>query len=288
MRQALTRPSPIKKERRKRALSRTFILLFILGILFVGFGLLSHVPGLVIGNVEVFGTKVIDSSSVSASVSEFLSVNQALLYARGNIFLFSKSDVATLVKREFPRVYEVPVVERYGRTLSISIEERDAAYLWCGMEPPAYVDRFLPKDCFFLDQSGFVFDQAPFFTDGVYTVFYGGLVEGEPIGQTLPTRNSMEDIRAFAEALREEGIPIHSVVLSNDGQHAMLLDAVSDTGDFARIIFNEDESLIDTLDKLYTALHEEAFINEYADMKTRLEYIDTRFRNRVFYKFKPI
>lgn len=288
MREALTRQSPVKKERQKKAFSKFLIVLIILIALFVGLGLLSHLKSLVINEVEVTGTKIIDKESVKAGVLEFLSGNQALLYARGNIFIFSKDNIVKLIKDEFPRVYEVPMIEREGQKLSISIEERDAAYLWCGAVAPAYVERFLPKDCFFLDQKGFIFDEAPFFTDGVYRVFYGGLSEGETIGQTLNIRNSMEDMKAFAEALEEDGFRTHSIIIGGDGQHSMLLDAKSDTGDFGKILFNEDESLNDTLDKLHTAFKEEAFRSEYDLKKSYLEYIDTRFRNRVFYKFKEI
>lgn len=288
MREVLVRQSPVKKERRKNAFSKVFIILAILVVLFIGLGLLSHLDSVVINDVEVSGVHVLDKESVRDRVLGFLSGNQAFVYARGNIFLFSKTDIATFIKSEFPRVYEVRLIEREGRTLSLDIEERDAAYLWCGAVAPVYTDRFRDRDCYFIDQKGFIFDRAPFFTDGVYIVFYGGLAEGDPIGQTINIRNSMEDLKRFARALEEDRFAVHSIIVGNDGQHAMLLDIPSDTGDFAKILFNEDEMLNVTLNKLHTALNEPAFVEEFAVNRTRLEYVDTRFRNRVFYKFKAI
>jgi len=286
MKSAFSRVSPVKKEKSKKKLRGFFWFILILVVLYIGLGLLSHLKSLVIDDIKVVGAEVLDKDELREKVLDYLSGNSALLYAKGNIFLFSKNKLEDFVYKEFPRVYQVLDIERQKQTLLIEIEERTSAYLWCGRNAPVYQDRFSDKDCYFIDQKGFIFDKAPFFTDGVYLSFYGGVSDKDPIGQTLQTKNSMEAIKDFVTAIEDAGIKTHSLVLNEDGQHFILLDIITNTGDFSKIIFNEDEKISDISAKTAVALEGEDFLSDFELSKEYLEYIDTRFKNRVFYKFQ--
>ena len=289
MRQAQSFPTPLKKVRRNKALSRFLWAVVILIILFIGLGLLSHIPRLRLTEIRVTGTKVINDEEVSKSVLSYLDHNVALFYARGNVFIYSKKDVAQFIEQEFPRVYEVRTITRTKQALEIDIEEREAKFTWCGNIPPAYEKRFEKRECYFMDQTGFIFDTSPFFTEGVYLAFYGGVQDSlDPIGQTIATRNRTIDFGDAAKAFEERGLPAHSVVIKPDGQNEFLLDIFSVTGDFAKILFNEDSEVADIIKKIQFAVVEEAFTEQFHDSSAQLEYIDTRFNNRVFYKFKEI
>lgn len=287
MREVLSRPTPLKREKRKRAFTRFIWAIFILAALYVGAGLLSHLPRVSINQVETIGLKALDSHEVSESILSYLGGNTALVYSRGNIFIYSKNNVMDFVLSKYPRIYRVNMIERNGQKLILDIEERQAAYVWCGNEAPAYGDRFIKKDCYFVDQKGFVFDNSPYFTDGVYMAIYGGLDSEVPIiGQTINLTNSIEDIKAIARRLDDTVTPIHSLILRGDGQHEFLLDIWSTTGNFAKILWNEDITLEETFQKINAAIGEETFQTEFEKKVGTLEYIDTRFKNRVFYKFK--
>lgn len=289
MRQNLSSPTPLKSERRNRASRRFLGALVVLVALYVGLGLLSHIPKMTFSGVTVTGTKVIDGDDVSQKTLEYLKGNVALVYARGNVFIYSQKKLTEFIKREFPRVYEVQNINRDGRTLNISLEERQAAFTWCGHEAPIYEMRFEKRECYFLDQTGFIFDASPFFTPGVYLAFYGGINPELPlVGQTINTTNSIIDFGELATSLEKQNLPVHSVVIHADGQNEFLLDTFTATGNFARILFNEDVSLGEILTKINSSVNEESFMDEFKDNGEYLEYIDTRFDNRVFYKFKQI
>jgi hypothetical protein len=261
----------------------------VLIVLFIGVGLLSHLPKMLINSVSVSGTKVLDETDVGKQTLAYLDGNTALFYARGNIFIYSKSDLVQFIEATFPRVYKVIDIARDGRKLAINLEERKAAFTWCGTEAPVYESRFEKRDCFFLDQTGFIFDASPYFTPGVYLTFYGGINSDAPvIGQTLTVRNSIVEFGELATSLAHEHLPVHSVVIHSDGQNELLLDIFTSTADYARILFNEDHGLDDISSKISSAVNEESFINAFTDNGAQLEYIDTRFDNRVFYKFKEI
>lgn len=287
MREVLNRPTPLKKQKRIKALRKFAWVIVIVVVLYFLLGLLSHLPRLNINEVETRGIKALDGHEVSQSILNYLKGNTALVYSRGNIFLYSKKEVVVFIQEKYPRVYRVNDVQRDGQKLEVDIEERQAAYVWCGHEAPEYVNRFIAKNCYFVDQKGFIFDVSPYFTDGVYLAMYGGLeTDFEIIGQTIELQNSVEDIRAIVDRLKDSVTPIHSMVLKKDGQHEFLIDRLTSTGQFAKIIFNEDVTLGETLSKISTTLEEKVFTEEFAKNPETLEYIDTRFKNRVLYKFK--
>lgn len=289
MRPSHSSPTPLKKVRRNMALSRLVWTIVVIVVLFVGLGLLSHISGLMIRDVKVSGTKVLSGEEVSENVQEYLEGNVALFYARGNIFLYSKNKLENFILSEFPRVYRVVEITRNGRELDIVLEERQAAFTWCGFEAPVYASRFEKRDCYFLDQTGFIFDQSPFFTQGVYLTFYGGVKSDvEIIGQTLATKHSVMDFEHLRDALEKFELSIHSTSIKSDGQNEFLLDVFTTTGDYAKILFNEDVGMKDIESKITSAVAEESFLEQFSDNGSELLYIDTRFSNRVFYKFKEI
>lgn len=286
MRQVLARPSPFKKEKSIKKI-KIFIFIFVfLTILFVGLGFLSHLPKIVLNNIETIGLKVINAEELEDKTLNYLSYNTALLYSKGNIFLYSEKGITEFIKKEFPRVYSVDDINREKQTLYISLEERQSAYLWCGFDEPSYDKQYLEKDCYFIDQTGFIFDKAPFFTNGVYFTFYGGVNEdSSPVGQTVVLQNSMLDLMKVVNLLKEKDIKVHSVVLKKDGQNFFLIDNKTSFGGFSKIFFNEDESIDILLEKINISLSEESFVSDFKLKSADLEYIDTRFKNRVFYKF---
>jgi hypothetical protein len=286
MREVLNRPTPLKKQKRRKALVNLSWVVLVLISIYFGIGALSHLPRININEVEARGLKALDSHEVSLEMLRYLEGNTALVYSRSNKFIYSKKDLTEFVLEKFPRIYRVNSIERGGQSLNVDIEERQAAYAWCGHEGPAYAERFTRKDCYFVDQKGFVFDTSPYFTDGVYMAVYGGLDKSiDVIGQTIGLGNSIEGVKNIADKLQETETPIHSLVMRADGQHEFLLDIRSSYGDFSRIIWNEDVTLEETFDKIMATLSEEEFIAEFDERSEDLLYIDTRFKNRVFYKF---
>lgn len=287
MREVLTRQSPLKKVKRKRFASRFFGFILVLLLLFIGLGFVSRINRLVINEVEVNGTESLDASDIGRQILGSLSGKKLLFYSKANKFLFSKSELEAFIMETFPRVYRVSIVNRVKQKLLIEIEERHGAYTWCGRDAPTYVERFKRNDCYFLDQEGYVFDNALDFSEGVYLSIYGGMPEGDAvIGETINLENNIVDVVQMLRILEDNNLPVHSLVLGADRQHQFLLDTASKTGDYAKILWNEDVPLADTLQKLGSALSEENFRTEWEAKKEYLLYVDTRFNNRVFYKFQ--
>lgn len=285
MRTRVVRPSQITLKRRKKASRKFLFFVFSLIVLYFGIGLLSHLPNLVINEVEIRNTKILNKDETAAKVLAFLDGNKALVYSRGSIFLFSKKDVSANLVENFPRIYEVRNIERSGQKLLIDIEERAPAYLWCGKTAPAYPDRFKKENCYFADQTGFIFDKSPYFTKGVYLTFYGGVESENPVGANISVKSDFRDFKNLAEKMEKVGFPITSVVLLENSQGELLSKFPSGTGDYQKVLFDENLGLADILRKVGIAFSEEDFQKDFSQKPDKLLYIDTRFKDKVFYKF---
>lgn len=286
MKSGFARVSPVKRHHRRRAWSYVLAAAGVLMIIFIGLGLLSHVRGMMITSVSVKGAQILNNDEVSHEVLAHLSGNYALLYARGNKFLFSKKEAAAFIMNTFPRVYRVDDIELVDKNVTVAVTEREGVAVWCGETAPAYGTEYAERSCYFIDQTGFVFDRAPFFTNGVYLTFYGGLSDGDPIGQTLMLAEGVEAAYGFAAVMKSLRLPVHSILLSSDGQHAALLDMPTTTGTFAKILWNEEIKFVDIENKIAAAVAEETLAKSLAEQRGELLYIDARFKNRVFYKFQ--
>ena len=255
-------------------------------VLFFALGFMSSISKLSINEVEITGNESLDPTELAKSILQSLHGKKLLVYSKANIFLFSKTELDGYIMSTYPRVYRVSSIDRVKNKLFVEIEERHGAYTWCGFEAPSYEDRFNRGECYFLDQEGFAFDTAPDFSEGVYLSIYGGLpADGRIIGETINLQNNITDVAKMLKVLEANDLAVHSLVLGADGQHAFILDTVSLTGDYAKILWNEDAPLTDTLSKLASALSESNFKKQWLSEKEKLLYVDTRFNNRVFYKF---
>lgn len=139
------------------------------------------------------------------------------------------------------------------------------------------------EECYFIDNSGFIFAEAPHFTERVYFRYYtnkplsAGNVSSSFVGKNALDKEDFERVERFLDTL--SNLQMEPVEFSHIGG--------SDYG----VVLNSDVMLKITLDKdlveminhLRSALQSQVFDGE----KTfeNLKYLDLRFDNKIFYKF---
>lgn len=284
MRDRIKRSSDVLKDRRKRFFVKTLWVFLVFIILVIGLGFVSHIEGLLVKDVKVSGNEVLEESELKEETLEILSENILFIFARDNKFLLNKSYISKKLKDAFPRILDISI-ERSGDIILLDIVERERAYLWCGEGAPIYADRFSERDCYFLDTSGFIFDIAPKFSTGVYFTFYNKLNGDDPLSQYILDFDFMKDIFSLVKALDEKNLPVHSLVVKEGGQYELLFDINTITGDYAKLLFASDQNLSDVYNKINSVVDEDPLKTDLVEKRSRLEYIDTRFKNRIFYRF---
>ena len=168
--------------------------------------------------------------------------------------------------------------------LNINIKERFGSYLYCGSVVPE-VSSQIGENCYFVNNDGYIFDKAPYFSGDVYFKFYLSIKdESKPSGQNMIEVDRFHELIRFIDELNSLDFKPVMLVIKEDGSHSLYLknDPLATS---PVILFRQDNDLENILGNLLTAMKKEEFANEIKSRYKDLLYIDLRFKNKVLYKF---
>jgi len=163
------------KERQKNKLKKIVILSFVCLVFLVGgVSWIFHNEKILIDNVQIEGAQ---SDSLSENIKilaeENLSGNRWWIFPKKNTFIFSKKKLTVEILEKYKQVKNI-VVKRVGfKMINISLSEREPVALWCDGENPLFGESINVGNCYFVDNEGYIYSDAPFFQDHVYFELYG-------------------------------------------------------------------------------------------------------------------
>ena len=261
--------------------SRFLIVLVLAFLFFIAGGGVSHKNKWEIIHVNVVGASAVSSDEIREIALEKILGNYFLVYARNNSHLFPVGEINQALLSTFPRIASVSAERTDEHTITINISERKPYALWCG-------EKHIAKDCWFIDETGFVFDKAPVFSKGVYIEVYGKLVEknpGEALRASLPF-DRFATANTFAKLLGDNiGKPYVISLMPEEELEATLLTSPKYQFLAGTIFRFKDESSPEVLIKNLLSAIPVQFPNNIA-LKKKLLYIDMRFGNKVIFGFE--
>ncbi|MES3032215.1 MAG: hypothetical protein V4699_03165 [Patescibacteria group bacterium] len=275
----------LKKHRRKVFWGKIALAIFALLAIFSGLAFLSRVPSVNIHVVEIIGNKVLDGEVLKAVVEKEIAGNYLWFFPKTNILIYPKNKIARELQDEFPRIKNIDFSINDKQSLEVSLTERVALYTWCGVTPPDINGTNEPQ-CSFLDDSGYIFDEAPYFSGEVYFKFYGSLNSGgdSPL-KTYFYPVNFTKFTLFKKILESMGLVPVSLYADDAGDaHIFLARKTMLTG--PEIMFKTDADLETVAENLQAALSTEPLLSNFKNKYSSLLYIDLRFGNKVYYKFK--
>ena len=263
------RHSPLRARRRRTRVLIGLGLLTLAALAAYGVSSASYLPQFSIHNVVVVGTKEIRAELVEAYAEAALFDGTYALLSSSNIFLYKHEKIVQAVQDHLPRVRSVNVSRGslLAQAVVVSIEERASFARWCGKDT-----------CFLMDESGFIFalQATSSISEVVRYTFTGALPKtGDAIGQTLVG----EKFGEFVALLKQ----------LEDADFAPLEISVESTQDFSVSLargFVLHASFNNDLEKVARDLELVLGSNALRGKESQLEYVDLRFGNRVYYKFK--
>lgn len=288
--------------------SRVLIILVLLFIFFIALGGVSHKYIWRIEHINISGASVVSEDVARSLVRQKLEGSYFFVYARDNIRLFPKREIEQMLYETFPRIASVSARRTDNHTIVIEMKERKPYALWCGLLATAYrsneavgrpayaqsASRWQAgeepssKDCWFIDESGFVFDRAPVFSKGVYMEVYGKIIEknlGESLRGSIPY-DRFATANAFAKLLNEQVGKPYSIFLKQEGELEITLLTSAKYPFLAEVSLRfKDESTSEILMKNLLSAIPVQFPNNIASKK-KLLYIDMRFGNKVIFGFE--
>lgn len=258
--------SPLRKMRRRARRGKAILVLLGFLLLFAFAAAFSHYRGVRIETVYVAGNNVTPTEDILFLVRKRIAGNYAFLFARDNIALFPRSSIEEGLLQEVPRIRGVDIRRESFTSIKVTVEERTPVSLWC---------RENDNECYFLDEKGFVFSLAPQFTSGIYERFYGSL------SSSTPLRSSFLDEGSFGKALFLLGqmeklgiVPVTIRYAEGD------LDVRDESG--VSILFAKSDDYSTIFSNLEAAYQSERIAGKWE----KLLYIDLRFGNKVYFKFR--
>jgi cell division septal protein FtsQ len=264
------RRSPLRTRRRHKRLLIVAACALAAIALTWGVRELLYLPRLSIQSIQVRGAERIAPEIVASYANSLLNDGRFHFFSRRNILLYPKSAIARAVPINYPRIAAAEVARdsALGTTLVITIKERQAYARWC-----AEAER-----CYFIDDRGFVFaeasDQETVATSYVFT---GGLAGDtlQPIGSTFAPGH-VPGLATMLRNLGEADYRPTGASVENDQDFFVYLTQ----GFFIKASYGQDAAqLVRNLDLILAS-------DTLRGKEDRLEYIDLRFGNRVYYKMK--
>lgn len=253
------------KFRRKKLIKR-FLKFFSIPLLFLGFVVgLNYVPYLRLKNIEFSGIDILEKEKILAVLKNDFSGNTHWFFPKNSVFLTDEKKIAAKIADSFPEMDKIRVEKKYfSSNLLIAISKRFIFGLYCKKD-----------ECFFLDKSGVIFAPAP-------------SMEGNAVLKFIDEREEDGEIELGAKPNIEnfDNIFDFSVQIS-ENQDFRITKLVIKSKDEIEIFTTQNWRLIidNAIEPLKTKQNFEIALQNIKKKET-LDYIDLRFGNKIYYKFK--
>lgn len=281
--------SPRLRQKRQKALKQKIVLSGLAVLAFIALlSFVSHYKYLTIDTVVIEGNRVLTPDDVRGVVETELSGRYLLLFSKSNIVIYPKKRIKEALLKTYKRIKGVRVALENLKSLQsikVSITEREGKYLWCGDTLPENDE---VASCYYVDDSSFLFAEAPYFSGNVFFRFYSSVSRDgtdKIIGNFLLPPEEFERLIFFKDFLRSMDIETQALVVK-EGENYELLIASGPITEAPLIIFNKKDDFERILNNLGSALETEPFATDFREKLSSLLYIDLRFGNKVIYKFE--
>lgn len=291
----------LKKHRRRVFLNKILLSLAALVVIFLSLSYLSHLKQLNIREIEIIGNKMLDTEAIREVVARQIAGEYIWLFPKTNIFFYPENNIKNELQDKFKRLNNISLAIKNNKTIEVSLSERTALYTWCGVvpelavKPPSELGGLTAEyqPCYFLDEDGYVFDEAPYFSGNIYFKFYGPLDEQQisssaqsPLGAYF-LRQNFKQLNSFKDILTGLDLKPVALYITNDRDVEIFLlkktSSISTTE--PKIIFKLDADFQNVAENLQAALNTEPLKSKFKNKYSSLSYIDLRFGNKVYDKF---
>ncbi len=264
----------LKRSRRKIFLGKILLSIISIFLVLTCLAYISRISSLNISEIEIIGNKMVDTEKIKAVAQQEIAGNYLWFFPKTNILIYPKNNIKNELSEKFKRLKEIRLAIKDKKILEIGVVERTALYIWCGSFPPENENSEKPK-CSFWDETGYAFDDAPYFSGEVYFKFYGASFPKENFDKLITLKNKLETMGLKPSALYKiENGDIKIFLVSRNASSE------------PEIIFKADSDYQKLAENLELALSTEPLKSNFKNKYSSLEYIDLRFGNKVYFKFR--
>jgi hypothetical protein len=270
MRPPLTEKYQFQFKRRKRARHRRLLMLSVAAFLVIVVGAFYYFTSgrFQVRDVIVRGLKDTSEDDARQVISFWLSEKSWYVLPHKVLWLASVGDISARLKTSLPTVKDIYVTKKYPDELTFDFKEYDGWGVLCHGDP---------EQCFWIDRSGVAFSPASEFSGIIIPKIRDMRERDFRLGEKQLSPNLMRLITYYNEKAPDNDY-LQSLQFTIDKKDATL--KVATRGGW-NILLLETSDPEKSYNNLKTTLE-----GEVKDKASKLEYVDLRFGNRIFYKFK--
>ncbi|MHB1330374.1 MAG: cell division protein FtsQ/DivIB [Minisyncoccota bacterium] len=258
-----------KKEKKRKFFLVLYSILFVLFIISPFYALRQD--GLLISSVDVRGNEVTGDIEIKNIVTKNFKGKFLWLIPKSSSLLYPNEKIEKEIMGVIPRIASVSLSLDSANVLGVEIVERKPDSLYC-KDVSLYRES---KGCYFIDKTGLIYSEAPEFAGGVYFVYVSDPEIEDPIRKQFLTQTEMESLKNFVSSLKNFSLEPKYIVKKID-EYILVLT----TGTEVR--WNAGQNLENLSADLGSFIRESEISNTELG---KLEYLDLRFENKIFYKF---
>lgn len=235
---------------------------------------------------RLMGLRATPQDAVLASLRSEFAGMRFMVIPRDSYFIVSSESLEAYLKRAFPRIASVAVAKKIGEPLDLSFTERTLWGILCAREKgdadledsdADTVSREQQKEsCFYIDRAGYAFEDVSSFAGSLFPVLF--VDHAGALGEQLVTPDETAFFEEASSFLRASaGLSLFSAEFSRKNP------------DDVRLRLKEGWHLIVPREKNpaeWVAILKTLLAGEVRDKQKNLLYVDLRFGNKVFYKFR--
>lgn len=264
--------SRLRLRKRRMRIRLTLVFCCAAALLFVLTVGIAHIPILRVQGIVISGVETMSTSTVEKFVAERLKGYYGYLFPKNNIFLYPREAIVQDLARTYSLFLSIDVFADDFQTVAVHAVERKPSALWCTANNSGRVP------CYFMDENGIVYAEAPSFSETVYVSYYGPAVEAGAPKQYL-TRIEFQELSALVDAF--------TLQLKDQKIVSVLVDAERDVhvlfASGFKVLFGLTDASGDVFERFSVAFEHKPL----ADYTLGdVEYLDLRFGDKLYYKLK--
>jgi len=270
----------LRGRRRKAVIGKAVIVFCVVIVLWALVFWLSGLSQVTVKSVEVEGNASMSSSAIASTTVGFLSGRYYFTVAKSNAFFYPKETIENYIYTSFPQIEKASVGLKNFQTLKISITERQPKALLCKSVSLEIISSGEKDSCFIFDSKGFIFASSTELGSASPKMikFWSKLPQGEPIGQQFLSGERLGELFELTKNVSAFGFAITDFRDREDGAKEAVLSAGE------RLIFSDDTDLKAAIANFQAIIGDQVL--GVSNIFSKLDYIDLRFGNKVYYKLK--
>ncbi|HBP01269.1 MAG: hypothetical protein UY41_C0002G0008 [Candidatus Moranbacteria bacterium GW2011_GWE1_49_15] len=266
-----------KKEENFKALEKAYrVFYYMLVFLFaaVAVYVMFFSPFMAVSAVEITGLEDLDRSKVSSAAKDVYGGAYLKLIPKNNFLLFPRKAVSKKLQEEFKRIRSVEISRSFPDKVEIKITERKALLLWCS----------IGEECFIVDENGYAYNRVRLDSKEALENNLVKIISEEETG--ISEGDRIFDAEKVIFLLGAKELFREKTGLEFEGDMRIKSKIAEEVVLKSRDGWGLHVSMTLPLEKAAQTL--KLFLEKEMDTQnmSKLEYIDLRVENRIYYKFK--